>query len=89
MSDETIPTTSKSDALERELERVARFKRIAAQRANRALDYIEMLLRTADTSRYAYTDKQSGEVIGKLRQAVDQLEAAYAGSRGAKLRVDL
>jgi len=84
-----MPSASAPDQLERELERVERFKRIASHRANRALDYMESLLRTADKSRYHYSDKQAAEVIGKLRQAVDQLEAAYAGARGSKLRVEL
>lgn len=81
--------TTKSDQLARELERAERFRRIASQRANRALDYMEMLLRTADRSRYVYNEKQAGEIVGKLRQAVDQLEAAYSGSGVSKLRVEL
>lgn len=75
--------------VERELERIERFRKIAGHRANKALDYMEMLLRTADTSRYAYTDEQVGEIIGKLRQATDQLAAAYSGQRQAKVRVEL
>ena len=80
---------TKADQLERELERVERFKRIATYRANRALDYMEALVRTADRSRYHYSNKQAAEVVGKLRQAIDQLEAAYAGGGSTKLRVEL
>ena len=50
---------------------------------------MEALLRTADRSRYHYSDKQAAEVVGKLRQATDQLEAAYSGGGATKLRVDL
>lgn len=78
-----------SDKLERELERIERFRRVASHRANKALDYIESLMRTADKSRYHYSDKQAGEVVTKLRQATDQLEAAYASKRDKRLRVDL
>jgi hypothetical protein len=82
-------TADRSDQLERELERVERFRRVAGQRANRALDYIDSLMRTADRSRYHYSDKQAAEVIGKLRQGIDQLESAYAAKRDKRLRVEL
>jgi predicted RecB family endonuclease len=82
-------TEPRNDKLERELERVERFRRVAGHRANKALDYIESLMRTADRSRYHYSDKQAGEVIAKLRQGVDQLEAAYASKRDKRLRVEL
>lgn len=75
--------------VERELERIERFRRIAGHRANRALDYIEALLRTAERARYSHNDEQAQEIVGKLRQAVDQLEAAYAGGGSRKLRVEL
>ena len=75
--------------VERELERIERFRKVATHRANRALDYMEMLLRTADRSRYSYSDEQAAEVIGKLTQAVDQIAAAYSGQRQTKIRVDL
>jgi branched-subunit amino acid aminotransferase/4-amino-4-deoxychorismate lyase len=74
---------------ERELERIERFRRIARARANHALEHIERLMRTADRTRYSYTDEQVAEVIGKLRQAVDQLEVAYAQERRGGLRVEL
>lgn len=72
---------------EAELERIERFKRIAAPRANRVLSGIERLANTANRDSYTYTDKQVAEIVGKLRQAVDQLEAAYAQKR--QLRVEL
>lgn len=75
--------------VERELERIERFRKIAGHRANRALDYMEMLLRTSDRSRYSYTDEQVGEIVAKLRQATDQIAAAYSGQRTARLRVDI
>jgi hypothetical protein len=79
----------RSDNLERELERVERFKKVAGFRANKALDYLDALQRTADRSRYHYTEKQAAEVIAKLRQGVDQLESAYASKRDKRLRVEL
>ena len=75
--------------VERELERIERFRKVAGHRANRSLDYIDMLLRTADRSRYSYTDEQASEIISKLRQATDQLAAAYSGQRSTRIRVDL
>lgn len=75
--------------VERELARIERFRRIASYRANRALDYIEALQRTADHGRYSYTDEQAAEIIGKLQQATDQLAAAYAGQQRHRLRVEL
>jgi hypothetical protein len=72
---------------ERELERIDRFRRIAGGRANRALEQMEMLMRTADRSRYSFTDKQVIEIVSKLRQAVDQLEVAYAEKH--RIRVEL
>jgi hypothetical protein len=80
---------TKSDRLERELENVARFKRVAGQRANKALDYIDALIRTADKSRYAYTDKQVELIVGRLRQAIDQLEAAYRSTGAKRPRIEL
>lgn len=72
---------------ERELERIDRFRRIASGRANRALEQIERLITTADRGRYSYTDEQVAEIVGKLRQAVDQVEIAYSQKR--RLRVEL
>ena len=72
---------------ERELERIDRFRRIAGGRANRALEQIERLMTTADRSRYSFTDKQVIEIVSKLRQAVDQLEVAYAEKH--RIRVEL
>jgi hypothetical protein len=79
----------KSRELERELERIERFKRVAAHRANKALDYIDSLTRTADRSRYHYSEKQVGEILTKLRQATDQLEAAYLSKHDKRPRVEL
>jgi hypothetical protein len=85
----TLQTGRSEKDVQRELERIERFRKVATHRANRALGYIEALLRTADRGRYSYTDEQAGEVIGKLRQATDQLAAAYAGQQESRLRVDL
>jgi uncharacterized protein YukE len=70
-----------------EFERIERFRRIAGGRANSALATIERLANTADRNRYSYSDRQVDEIVGKLRQAVDQLEAAYAGK--TRLRIEL
>jgi len=78
---------SKQISPEVEMQRIERFRRIAGRRANQALGTIERLINTADRDRYAYTDQQVGEIVGKLRQAIDQLEAAYAQKR--RLRVEL
>jgi hypothetical protein len=75
--------------VERELEKIERFRRVASRRANNALKNMEALIRTSNRSNYSYTDEQVAEVIGKLRQATDQLAAAYAGSAGASLKVEL
>jgi hypothetical protein len=72
---------------ERELERIDRFRRIASNRANRALEQLERLITTADRGRYSYTDEQAAEIVSKLRQAVDQVEIAYSQKR--RLRVEL
>jgi hypothetical protein len=85
----TPQTTRSEKEVQRELERIERFRKVATHRANKALDYIEMLLRTSDRSRYSYTDEQVTEVISKLTQATDQLAAAYSGQRKASLRVEL
>ena len=81
-------TRSQKD-VERELERIERFRRVAGYRANKALDFIEGLLNTSDRQRYSFTDEQASEIVSKLHQAVDQLGAAYAGQRKSRVRVDL
>jgi hypothetical protein len=78
---------ARTEAAQRE--RQARFKRVAARRANRILGDIEMLIRTANPHQYSYTEEQANEVIAKLQQGVDQLAAAYSGGRGEKLQVAL
>lgn len=78
----------KTDA-DRERERTDRFRRVAGLRANNALTYMEKLLHTADTTRYSYSEAQAAEIVSKLRVAVDQVEAAYAGAVGERLRVEL
>lgn len=82
-------TQRSQEDVERELEKIERFRKVAGHRANRALDYMEMLLRTADRGRYTYTDEQVTEIIGKLTQATDQLAATYAGQRKPQIRVEL
>jgi hypothetical protein len=84
-----VKTGRSQEEVERELEKIERFRRVATHRANRALNYIESLLRTTDRTRYSYSDEQVAEVIGKLRQATDQLAAAYAGQTSPSLRVEL
>lgn len=78
---------SKQMSPELEMQRIEAFRRIAGRRANQALGTIERLINTADRGRYAYTDQQVDEIVGKLRQAIDQLEVAYAQKR--RLRVEL
>lgn len=77
------------EEVERELEKIERFKKVAAHRANRSLDYMEALLKTADRSRYSYTQEQAAQIVNLLTQAVDQIAAAYSGQRNARLRVEL
>lgn len=72
---------------EKEMERIERFRKIAGHRANSALESIERLIRTADRSRYSYTDAQVLEITSKLEQAIDQVKAAYSQKR--QLRVEL
>lgn len=84
-----MTATRTTKEVERELERLERFRKIAAYRSNKALDYMEALLRTSDRSRYSYTDEQAAEIIGKLRQAVDQIAASYSGQRSTRIRVEL
>jgi hypothetical protein len=75
---------------ERKAEREERFKRVAQRRANAALNEIEKLMRTANRNGgYEFTEEQSEQIVGLLRAAVDKLEAAYAGARGEKARVEL
>jgi hypothetical protein len=64
-----------------------RFRRVAGSRANAALHQLERLTHTADRRRYTYTDEQAAEIVGKLRQALDRLEAAYNGAD--QLRIEL
>lgn len=85
----TRPATRSQNEIERELVKIERFRRVASFRANRSLSYIESLLRTSDRGRYSYTDEQVTEIIGKLRQATDQLAAAYAGQAQPQLKVEL
>jgi hypothetical protein len=75
--------------VQRELERIERFRKVASHRANKALTYIEALIRTSDRARYSYNDDQVAEILSKLNQAIDQLTAAYSGQRQASLRVEL
>lgn len=75
--------------VEKELVRIERFRRVATYRANRSLAYLESLVRTADRSRYSYTEAQVAEILGKIRQATDQLAAAYAQQESPHLTVEL
>jgi len=84
----SVEASRVSEVRDRSAERADAFRRVAGHRANRALGYVESLLHTADRSRYAYTDEQVAEVVGKLQQAVDQLAAAYKNTTPS-LRVEL
>lgn len=84
------PQTARTEKdVQRELERIERFRKVASHRANRALDYMEALLKTADRGRYSYTQEQAAQIVNLLTQAVDQIAAAYSGQRNARLRVEL
>jgi hypothetical protein len=84
-----MPETRSKQDVQRELEKIERFRRVASRRANAALKQLEMLLRTSDRSYYSYNDEQVAEVMGKLRQAVDQLAGAYSGAAKSRLKVEL
>lgn len=80
----------KLTAEEHAAERRERFRRVAQRRANAALNEIEKLMRTANRNGgYEFTDDQAEQIVSLLRAAVDKLEAAYAGARGEKARVEL
>ena len=70
-------------------EKVERFRRVAARRANNALKQIELLLRTANEGNYSFTAEQAEQIVSKLRSGVDRLEAAYAGSTHSAPKVEL
>jgi hypothetical protein len=89
MEEALMAHTRSQQEVEREVQRIERFRKVATFRANRALDYIERLQNTSDRSRYSFTDEQAVEIIGKLNQAIDQLAAAYAGQRKNQIRVEL
>lgn len=76
-------------APDRTLEKQERFRRLAEQRTNQALVYIERLIRCSDTSRYAYTEKQADTIVAALRDATDAVQAAFTQNGDAKLRVKL
>lgn len=71
------------------MEKQERFRRVAEQRTNNALAHIERLVRCADTSRYAYTEKQADTIVSALRDATDAVQAAFTQNGDSKLRVKL
>jgi hypothetical protein len=73
----------------RDYARAEAFKRVAGRRANMALASIERLVKTADRGHYAYTDAQVATIVGTLRKAIDQLEAAYANEGPRRPRIEL
>ncbi len=83
------PEQTDDRRLEREMERAERFRRVATRRTNTALKLLAALIRTADRRRYHYSERQVEVIITTLRQAIDKLEAAYAGKTDDQLRVEL
>lgn len=74
---------------EREAEKSAAFKKVAARRTNAALKQIELLRNTTDTSNYSHTPEQAERIISALRAGVDALEAGFAGSSKSAPTVEL
>lgn len=73
----------------RTMEKAERFRKVAELRTNRALDYIDRLKNCADSSRYAYTEKQAETIVAALRDATDAVQTAFTQNGDAKLRVKL
>jgi hypothetical protein len=83
-----MSATAAPPVVDREAEKVARFRKLATQRGNRALKYLDMLARTGDRSRYSYTEEQTDLIVATLRDAVDKVEAAFAG-KSDQLTIEL
>lgn len=65
-----------------------KFKRLANQRTNKALKYIDMLKNLA-SRQYEYTDEQVAIILGALRGEVDELEAAFKKAAKVRPTIDL
>lgn len=70
--------------VDRQQEKVARFKKRAEYRTQKALEAIELLKQTANPATYSSTEEQRHRIVKALRDAVDELEATYANPGGRK-----
>ena len=61
-----------------------KFVRLATKRTQAALVKIR-LLGNLTTSSYAYSEEQAGQILGVLRQAVDEIEGKFRKVRGQKV----
>ena len=82
-------TSTDDRRLEREVENAERFRRVAGKRTNSALKTLASLTKTANRGNYHYSERQVEVILSTLRQAVDRLEASYAGKADDQLRVEL
>ena len=63
-----------------------KFKRLAETRTNKALKSIELLENLANTSNYDYTREDYRKILTALRNALNNLEAAFKKSEKGGVR---
>lgn len=63
-----------------------KFRKLAGQRANRAIKAIRLLAQCANRRAYEYTNAESAQLIYRMQQEVDRLADAFRNEEGFEFR---
>ena len=61
-----------------------KFRKLAVQRANRALQAMYMLGHLSNRNAYLYTEAQVGMLLAQLREGIDDIESRFRVANGAR-----
>jgi len=64
-----------------------KFKRLAENRVNNALKYIDLLGNLANKSNYDYSENEYKKIIRTLRKSVDKLEGKFEASNKQRFKL--
>lgn len=84
-----MPNSITLTVADREIERAAKFKKIAEPRANKALAAIEHLTPCANRRHYYYTERQVHDLFAAFDEALGKLRASFNNTRDERVRVEL
>jgi hypothetical protein len=64
-----------------EEDKAEKFRRLGRKRFVKAVERLQMFIPLANRGSYSYTDEQIAHLVGRLRDEVDKIEAAFEAAK--------